>query len=259
MGANPEAEAGLKRATTRFSQNVEAVRRLSNLDRDLLAVAVESLNERDARLIKAGVDNQGMLAGNTLSVLENIRQHDSLRPGFLALVSQCVVLLCSYFSSGVSDVFRAAIPLALVRHPTEKLLEHDLRLKVRDVQVFGFDLEEQLADLLAEASGISFQDMKSIARAFGDYLETDIERDAEVNDLIAGLACRHAIVHSGGVVDRACVRQLQVARPRTLKESLVLRDQIQFDTEEVHRLADTMERYVGTVARRVAQSLQVPS
>ena len=91
-----------------FQKNTQAVLQLSDLDRGLLDHAIRSLKERDTRLLKAGVENSRMLSGSTLQNLKNIRENDSLRPGFQALVNQSVVLLVSYFASGVSQLFRVA-------------------------------------------------------------------------------------------------------------------------------------------------------
>jgi len=249
----------LDAVVARFKQNVDAVRTLSNLDRQVLGFAISAIEKRDERLRKARVDNPQILAGNTLQQLRNIRENDSLRPGFQALVNQCVVLLASYFASGVADLFRAAIPSALATAPTEKLLAHELRLKVREAREMNYELQTNLVELLINAADISFQDTKSIARAFGEYLGIDIVQDEDVNDIIAGLACRHVIVHSGGVVDRRCLGQLQAARPRSLKVEMRQGDRIQFRTDEVTLLSAAMTRYVENTATLVDGKLSTAS
>lgn len=246
----PEAGvlAELEAVVVRFISNLEAVRGLSNLDRRVLNFTIRSLEERDGRLLNSNIDNRQWLAGNTLDHLRSIRENDSLRPGFEALVNQCVVLLASYFSSGLADLFRAAVPMALDGPATEKLLNHDLRLKVREVRSAEYQLRTELADLVIASADISFQDTKSIARAFEEYLGVTIPRDADVNDIIAGLSCRHIIVHNGALVDRKCLAVLKTAMPRRLKTELVVGKPVQFTTEEIEELSAAMARYVRRVA-----------
>ena len=240
----------------RFETNVEAVLALANLDRKIVSFALDAVRERDERLRNSGVDSWRMLAGNTVRHLENIRENDSLRPGFEELVNQCVVLLASYFAAGVADLFRAAIPEALLTAPTNKLLEYEIKLKVRDVQDLGDSLIAEVPDLIASSSEISFQDTKSIARAFQDYLGVEITRDDTVNEIIAGLACRHVIVHNGGIVSRKCEKQLLTVGSRKLKPKLAYREKVQFDYDEVLLLSDSMLEYTRRVIRLVHEKLE---
>jgi hypothetical protein len=251
LGAVEELDA----VVARFKQNVDAVLTLSNLDRQVIEFAISAIEKRDERLQKAHVDNARMLAGNTLQQLKNIRENDSLRPGFQALVNQSVVLLASYFASGMADLFSSAVPRALAATPTEKLLAHELRLKVREAREMNYELQDNLAELIITAANISFQDTKSIARSFGDYLGIAIVQNADVNDIIAGLACRHAIVHSGGMIDRRCAAQLQSAKPRSLKIDMQMGDRIQFRTEEVAVLSKAMTRYVENAMTLLKEKL----
>ena len=247
----------LNAVVARFKQNVNAVHTLASLDRQVLDFAISAIERRDERLQKARVDNPRILAGNTLQQLQSIRENDSMRPGFQALVNQCVVLLASYFSSGMADLFCAAVPKMLAAAPPEKLLSHELRLKVREAQEMSYELQDNIAELIINTADISFQDTKSIARAFGDYLGITIGKNEDVNDVIVGLACRHIIVHSGGVIDQRCLVQLKSAVPRRLKIKLQLKDRIQFRTEEVTLLSDAMTRYVESTATLLKEKLSV--
>ncbi len=245
----------LDTVVARFKKNVDAVLTLSNLDRQITEFAISAIEKRDERLQKAHVDNARMLAGNTLQQLKNIRMNDSLRPGFQALVNQSVVLLASYFASGMADLFSSAVPIALTASPTEKLLTHEIRLKVREAREMNYELKHNLAELIITAADISFQDTKSIARSFSDYMGIDIVQNEDVNNIIAGLSCRHVIVHSGGVVDRRCVSYLKGAQPRHLKVDIRVGDRIQFNTEEVAVLSKAMTRYIENVTTLLEKKL----
>ena len=231
-----------------FDQNVKTVLSLSELDRGLLEWAIKVVEERDERLLKSGIDNPRILAGTTLDSLKNVRQNDSLRPGFQALVDQSVVLLASYFSSALSELFKVATATALAGTPTDHLRDLPLKLSVGELAGLESDLPNVLPDLVAETPGISFQDTKSVARTFSQFFAVDIPVDEITNDVSAGLAFRHVLVHSGGVVDRSCVRQLARATPRSLRPHLRAGQNVAFTSEEITALAKAMATYVRRLA-----------
>lgn len=242
-------------AVKAFEQNVSAVLQLSDLDRGLLDQVIQQLEEKDERLANAGIENWRMLAGPTLQNIKNIRQNDSLRPGFQALVNQSIVLLTSYFSSGVSQLFRVAITAALERNPSDYLKNLQIKISVAELAELGTEINETLPDLVADSPGISFQDTKSIARTFSDFFGFDIPREKATNEIIAGLAFRHVLVHNGGIADRQCVRQIKHAHPRNLKPSITAGESLSFATEEVELLADAMISYVKQLATGIEKHL----
>ena len=238
----------IDQAVVTFRKNIEAVNQFADLDRGLIDQTVQQLRERDARLLKANVDNPRLLMGSTLTNLENIRRNDSLRPGFQALVNQSAVLLASYFASGVSQLFRSAVAGALEDEPPLRLEQHELKFTVRDVKNMGGDILGALPDLIAEGPGVSFQDTKSIQRIFKDYLDIDIPRDEVTNDVSVELALRHVLVHNGGIVDRKCLKQTEESLPRTFRSDIKLGEVINFNTEEVRAVGATMVEYVHRLA-----------
>ena len=239
---------GIEKAIITFKSNIEGVYQLADLDRGLLNTTIQQLRERDARLKTAGIANPRLLSGNTLANLERVREHDSLRPGFQALVNQSAVLLASYFASGVSQLFRSAIAAALEQVPSKTLEQHEIKFTVRDLISIGGEIVEVIPDLIAEGPGVSFQDTKSIQRIFKDYLDVDIRRDEVSNDVSVGLALRHVLVHNGGIVDRKCFRQTEESLPRTFRREIKLGESINFKTEEIRRVGATMIEYVERLA-----------
>ncbi|MGV8057289.1 MAG: hypothetical protein AB2L12_04525 [Smithellaceae bacterium] len=242
-------------AVQAFDQNVQAVLQLSDLDHGLLDQVIRSLEERDERLYKAGIDSSRMLAGPTLQNIKNIRQNDSLRPGFQALVNQSVVLLASYFSSGISQLFRVAIDAAIEAKPTEHLKNLQLKISVAELAELGSELREVLPDLVADSPGISFQDTKRIARTFEEFFNFEIPKDEITNEITAGLAFRHVLVHNGGIVDRSCTRQIEHAMPRTLRQQIKTGESLNFATREVEVLANAMLIYVQRLATEIEMQL----
>jgi hypothetical protein len=236
-----------------FEQHVISVRRLMNFDRDVLQFTVDALRDLKETLTKHHkLGNPRLTAENTLRAIENIRANNSLRPQYETIFNQALVLLVSYFSSSVHDVFRRGAKLAIERVPDSPLLKEELRLTVAALHSATGDLKESLPDLLIQSKDISFQDMQSIGRTFRTYLQIDIQKDEIANDIILGQACRHVIVHTRGVVDEKLLRQVSGAKPRHVKRDLRLGDTVQFVPEEVEQVAEAMRAYIGDLSSKVA-------
>lgn len=238
-----------------FKANVESVHRLMNFDRDVLSHAIEAIEGLQERLERQGIENPALDATRTLEILRGFRSHDSLRPRYQTIFNQAVVLLVSYFGSAVHDVFRAGVDGALDSAREWPLLKEQFRVTFGELKEANYDLRSRAADLLVNAKDISFQDMKSIGRAFKENLGVDVERTAGVNDIILAQACRHVIVHAGGVADEGLIRQLSGAHPRTLKPRISLRERIQFSPEEVGRAAEAMTDYLESLEARTQAAI----
>ena len=236
-----------------FRQHVTSVEKLMNFDRDVLEFAVSSLRELKTKLTRHHkLDNPELTAERTLQILEGIREHDSLRPRYQTIFNQALVLLVSYFGSSVHDMFRRGITEALAHDSDSQLLREQVHLSLRDLRDANFELRDLAPDLLVQAKDISFQDMQSIARVFRDYLDVNIDKSEVVNDIILGQACRHVIVHSGGMVDERLIRQISGAKPRRVKFSLIPGERVQFSDQEVMLVSDSMVQYLQSVAGKVA-------
>ena len=237
-----------------FEQHVESVQRLMNFDRDVLSFAIEAIEQLQQRLTQHHrLDNPHLTAERALQMLRGYREHDSLRPRYETIFNQALVLLVSYFGSAVHDVFRNAVSQALAAQTDSALLREQIKISFAELKEANFDLRTRAPDLLVNAKDISFQDMKSIARAFKDNLAIEIERTQVVNEIIAAQACRHVIVHSGAIADEALVRQLSGANPRKLKPKISAAEPIQFSTEEVTLAAEAMVEYLRNLEAKVQQ------
>lgn len=236
----------------KFDRHVGSVRNLMNFDRDVLNFAIDVIKPLPERLRRQGIDNPEMTGERALQVLTGIRRNDSLRTRYQAIFNQALVLLVSYFSSSVHDIFRRAVEHALRSNEDfPQLLREDLRLTLGTLKELDFDLAEVAPDLLIQAKEISFQDMQSIARAFKTYLDIHIEKNEHVNDIIAAQACRHVIVHAGARVDDRLLRQTKNAQPRRIKEVLRLDEQVQFSPDEVDIAAQAMTAYIAKLSQLV--------
>lgn len=231
-----------------FGKHIESVEQLMNFDRDVLSFAIQSIEVLQDRLTQHHqLDNPHLSAERTLTQLRGYREHDSLRPRYQTIFNQALVLLVSYFGSSVHDLFRSGVNQALIAGKGMALLKEPVKLTLMELREADFDLKDMAADLLISAKDISFQDMKSISRAFLDHLNISIPRDQSVNDIILAQACRHVIVHAGGIVNTQTIRQVSGAIPRNLKPELQLGKTVQFAVDEVRLVAKAMKTYLANV------------
>lgn len=230
-----------------FDKNIDAVLDLMGFDDVVLNVGISALQKVQKRLGDAGYDNPRFGVKSTIQSLENIRQNESLRPHYEIMNNQCLVLLVSYFSSAVTDVFEAAIADRLKHGPTEGLLKQDLKFSIAELYSIDFNLSQNIGTLFAAKKEISFQDMKSIARAFKNFLGYEPPKDETVNNIVASLACRHAIVHDAAIANGRTIHQMCDAVPRAIKCDLADQQKIQFEPSEIKLVAQSMKEYMATL------------
>lgn len=145
-----------------FANNVESVHELANFDRYVMDFAIERAEGLHRRL--AARDGNPVTNGeHALTALRNVRTNDSLRRNYGVIANQGLVLLVSYFSSAVGDIFRAAVPLAHAQRVSDKLRKEDLRLSLDELVQYSSE-PDSLGELFATKKDIGFQDMQSIVR-----------------------------------------------------------------------------------------------
>lgn len=239
-----------------FIRNTQSVHELVNFDRYVMDFAIERVEGLHRRL--AARDLNPVTNGeHALTALRNVRTNDSLRRNYGVIANQGLVLLVSYFGSAVADIFRAAVPRAHAQRVSERLRNEDLKLSLDELVQYASE-PDSIGELFAAKKDISFQDMQSIVRAFEEYIDVKLTRDATVNNIVLGQACRHVIVHSGGVADRRCVHQLLNAKPRTLKPDIKVGDAIQFTTDELDSVATDMHSVIDRLTQMVSNRLEKP-
>jgi hypothetical protein len=234
-----------------FEVNTSGVSKLLNFDREVLDHAVRGVEDLHKRLVAGGFENGALNAHNTLLSLRNIKNNDSLLPRYRIIFNQGIVLLVSYFGAAVQEIFKIGVQARLqLDDGGSSLMGEELKLSFLDIRKRGWNLNDIAADLLVDKKDLTFQDMRSIAQAFRQYVGVDIERDETTNDIIAAQACRHVIVHAGHQVTSRMLNQLRDAKPRRLKSTLALGETVQFTPEEVELVATSMRTYVSMVAER---------
>ncbi len=238
-----------------FTSQVEEVKKLSSFDQDILSVVIGSLESLSVDLHRAGIDNPSLLPDKTIDIIKNVKTHGSLRQRYETINNHSIVLLVSYFSSAVGDLFNAAVDYAVQNYLplTKKLEKEEIKLSISDLQAYGYDLNGEIGRIIARKSDISFQDMQSISRTFTNFLGVSLDWNEYdfVHNIIAGQACRHAIVHNAEVVDESCVGQLKSAKKRAVALDLKLDDKIVFSDDDVKLVGEAMVNYMSELVLKI--------
>lgn len=240
-----------KQVVEAFKANLASVRRLARFDEELLDLVLVALRHLDGRLSKRS-ENPAHRATKVITLVENIRDNESLRPRYAELLNQCVVLQVSYFSSAMADLVRAFVPILVEAGKPKTLLEEELRLTVADLQMIGRDLP----DILMRRNNYSFQDMKSTYTALTRLLGVQPPERGEpmVNNIVTGQACRHAIVHAGSNVDQRLLHQIRDASPRDIFTDLELTQRIQATIETLDCLGQSMSEFIDCVVAQLPEA-----
>jgi hypothetical protein len=237
-----------------FRANVAVVDGLLDFGDLIIKVAVDGLREVALDLEKRGLHSAAGPVRNRADLIWNIKRGDSLRPHYEAMYNQCVVLLVSHFGSAVHTLFKRAIETSLRGNVSVPAASHELKVSWQSIVESDDRPEGLFADLLISQQDISFQDMQSIARAFKNHLRVEIPKGADVHNIIAGQAARHAIVHAGSEVDDRMVRQLKDANPRDLLPSVTVGEKVRFAPQHVRLLAAAMTSYLDDLLPRLIRS-----
>jgi len=234
-----------------FENNIKDINKLMTFDQVILDISIRGLEELRGKLTKLyNIENPQLLAENTLSMLRSVRENKSLKPKYQIIFNQSIVLLVSVFASSISDLFKVGICKLAVKGDSKALSSDELKLSVIKLLEYDGDIFERIGDLIVEKNNISFQDMKSIKRAFKQYFEFTIEQSNEVNNIIMAQAARHVIVHDSARINDRIINQVSGAKPRELKPKLS-GDFIIFEPEEVNLVAQSMLNYIKGVRSQI--------
>jgi hypothetical protein len=141
----------------------------------------------------------------------------------------------------VKDLFVRCVNERLARLPDDQLPDEPFKLSLAELR----NPERQtVGQMVVDKEELSFQDMKSVARAFKTWVLYEPQKDDDVRNIIAAQACRHVIVHTGGVADTRLVQLLKNQTPRSVKQDIAIGSDIAFSLEELKRVSESMTRYL---------------
>lgn len=234
-----------------FEDRVDGVNKLLILDELIIGSTIEILEDRQESLRECGIDNAYMLGESALLQLKGIRDHKSLKTGYKLIYNQCVVLLVSYFTSSIHDLFDTTATISLKDEIPKKLKDKDLKLTLEELKSYDFNLSDNIGSIISTKFDISFQDMKSITRAMHDYFGVELPWDKTVNNIITMQACRHAIAHAGEEADKQLINQLRNSSERDIQKKLAVGDKIEFTPNEIRIGGDAMIKYINDLTRNI--------
>jgi hypothetical protein len=243
----------IDRTLANYDVNAKLVTELMEFDRIILNYVISALEQHEEKIKNAGIKNQYLSIEVPLKELKYIRENDSLRIKYKAVINQGIVLLVSYFSSSVSELFCEFINHIANTLRPKKLLNERIELSIEELLLQNREEYIDIAGFIVQSKDISFQDMKSVGRVFKDYLNYEPMKDIDVNNIIVAQACRHAIVHSGAVVDQKLITQLKDAQPRDVKVELTLKEVISFNKREIEVCAKSMRNYIEKVSNGIVE------
>lgn len=238
------SSVALKEIKLRFNKSLAYVNELLTFDETIQKVCISALNQIK-RALKSinplhSVDNQ-------ITMLSDIRNNGSLDKYYGVMHNQCVVLLVSYFTSAIEDVFIVGLADRIANNSFPESGKYKLSINdMLDIQAQA--TPEAIASLIVRRSdGVNFQNMKSIIRSCNDYLNIDIKKDALHDTIAVAHICRHSIVHSGAIARQDTITQIQNYKSSSIQRNIMLDSNIQFSHTEVTKVSESMKKFINTV------------
>jgi hypothetical protein len=242
----------LEKIKERFNDNIQKIQKLMSLDEVVVKLALQALRRAEKNL---GCDKHPSYSiSNEIKQIENIRENESLKPSYQIMFNQCIVLLVSYFSSAIEDIFKESFKYKIKNVKLDGLGKEEVKITIGQY-VLGLG---HISDLFVAKKDISFQDMQSILRSFEKYIGVSaIDKDNDVDNIVLGQACRNCIVHAGGVINPKTFGQIKTAEKRTIKTQIRLADNILFEEDEVNAVKDSMVAFINNIVVKVCEALEV--
>lgn len=241
-----------------FTSHIESVKSLMSFDEivlDFCINQIENLNERIKNNTEIKITNVQFLPESALKQLKLIKQHDSMRIQYESIYNQCLVLIVSYFTSSVKDLFRDSLQYySEKKHQSLKFINAELKFTFEELENYGFDLSKSVGDIIIKKRNLTFQDMQSICREFQNYFGLKIEKNRIVDNIILAQAARHAIVHSLSIADERFINQISQTTKRTIKASISIDDELRFLPLEIEEIMNNMREFLSNIENMIIKN-----
>ncbi|WP_235295578.1 hypothetical protein [Portibacter lacus] len=229
----------------RFDSHSVTIAGLLNFDQLLLDFCIGNLKKLEASLKtnhEVNITSIHLLPTSTIRNLEMIKENNSFKPQFQKVYSQSLVLLVSYFTSILKEMFVSSVNfLTLFDSHFALKIQSKVKFEFRKLAENNFDLRGKLGDIIIDKESYSFQDMKSSKEAFNKYFNFEISRNKDQDIIIMGQALRHAIVHNSEVVDSKFLNQ---TRDCQLENHYELNDEIVLEKKDVINIQVSMKKFL---------------
>lgn len=230
-----------------FAKNISSVETLLKFDIFILDYSIDVLESVNNRLREVdSITNPNLTAETGLKALKNIKENNSISLQYKTIYNQALVLLVSYYTSTLKEIFSKSLFPFLNKFDDLKIFDEEIKMTVEQIKLNDFNLSSQIADLIILKKGYSFQDMKSTTKALNECFGFEFEKSNHINNIILGQACRHSIVHNGGKVDQPLLNQIKNAFPRDIKKT-INEYNLSFLPDEVLTISDSMSFYLDNI------------
>ncbi len=227
--------------------NISSVFDLVKFDKILLDLCIDHLEALDERIknnAEIKITNVSFYPSHTLTMLRNIKQNDSMKLMYGSMYNQGVVLLVSYLTSSIKDLFSHCLNYwATHNKDLFTKVNTEFKITLDELRSLDFNLSASIGDLIIKKKSISFQDMQSTLREFEVYFGFKTEKNMFIDNVILGQAARHAIVHSLAIADEKFIQQISDTKLRNIKTSVLQNDDLKFTLEELEELTESIKKF----------------
>jgi len=241
-----------------FKSHIDTVKSLMSFDKivlDFCISHIEQLNDRIKNNPEIKITNVYFLPENTLRQLKQIKQNDSLKIQYESIYNQCLVLIVSYFTSTVKELFRDSLQyFSEKKKDCLKSINAELKFTFEELETYNFNLSQSVGEIIIKKRNLTFQDMQSICREFQTYFNIKIEKNGIVDNIILAQAARHAIVHSLSIADDKFVNQISQTNSRTLKRTLKIKDELKFTPQEIETIMSNMREFLRNIEQMLSNN-----
>ncbi len=242
-----------------FHSNVKSVRELMNFDNIILDYCIQQIEYLDERIKnneELKITSVVFFPQNTLKQLRQIKKNNSFRNMYESMFNQSLVLLVSYFTTAIKELFRAAIQYFVENNNNHfESIKSDLKFSFQELCKYNFNLSSEIGSLIIGKKNISFQDMQSIIRVFKLYFGVEISKNSDIDNIIFSQASRHTIVHALSIADEKFINQIRNANKRTIKPHIKINEEIVFSTDEIEQVMESMDSFLMMLFEKIKKQI----
>ncbi len=241
-----------------FAENLKSVNDLLNFDKLILDYCEShvSITNNNIKQFPNISRNAKFNLDTLVTTLKSIKTNDSLKKHYDSMYNQGLVLLVSYFTLAVTEIFRKSITYSIKNNLELACGDENIKLSFSEIQNLLMEKTGEIGDIVIDRKEISFQDLKSVRNAFFDFFGINIQVESkDLHNIILGLACRHVIVHNQARVSEKFMKQIAVASDRTLKKEIRENNIIIFNIEEIQELEKSMNVYIEGLIKQIQEKL----
>jgi len=239
-----------------FDKQLTRVFKVIEFDREYLEIVLDQLKERKCDLVKAEI-NTSFHPTSEIVLLEALINSGPAQEKYQPIYNQCAVLLVSHFASVTSSLFNEALTYYLKNSDSlpEDIGKKEYKFSLAELNDLRYGLTDETGRMIARRSNVSFQDMKSISRAFEEFFNIKTPFDPDVCNIITSQCLRHAIVHNGEKIDEKCHEQLKHAKDRSIFLDASLHDAIKLQKDDLEDISNSMRIYVKNLSNSIHLAL----